>query len=63
MRPVGKVERMRNRAHVLGMPGVTDVVMVPTGVAVSLLVGNIYYAFQARALVRRTGQSIATARS
>jgi len=45
----------------LGMPGALVYGRILPGVAVSLLVGNIYYAFQARALVRRTGQSIATA--
>lgn len=45
----------------LDMPGALVYGRILPGVAVSLLVGNIYYAFQARALVRRTGQSIATA--
>ena len=45
----------------LGMPGALVYGRILPGVAVSLLVGNIYYAFQARALVRRTGQRLATA--
>jgi len=47
--------------HVLGMPGGLVYGRILPGVAVSLLVGNIFYAFQTRALIRRTGQQGATA--
>jgi adenine/guanine/hypoxanthine permease len=46
---------------VLGFPPEMVYGRILPGVAVSLLVGNIYYAFQARALMRRTGQSSAAA--
>ena len=46
---------------VIGMPGPLVYGRILPGVAVSLLVGNLYYAWQARALARRTGQALATA--
>ena len=46
---------------ILKMPGEMLFGRILPGVAVSLLVGNIYYAFQARALFRRTGQRSVTA--
>ncbi|HEY3346806.1 MAG TPA: NCS2 family permease, partial [Nitrospirota bacterium] len=46
---------------VLGFPPEMVYGRILPGVAVSLLVGNIYYAFQARALMRRTGQASAAA--
>ncbi len=45
----------------LGMPGELVYGRILPGVAVSLLAGNIFYAFQARALARRTGQASVTA--
>jgi len=47
--------------YVLGMPGELIYGRILPGVAVSLLVGNIFYAFQARALSRRTGRADVTA--
>jgi len=47
--------------HVLGMPGDMVYGRILPGVAVSLLLGNLFYALQARALMRRTGQADATA--
>ncbi|MDX8411161.1 MAG: hypothetical protein R8K46_04700 [Mariprofundaceae bacterium] len=41
--------------YVLGMPGDLVYGRILPGVAVSLLVGNIFYAMQARALMRRSG--------
>ena len=46
---------------ILKMPGEMVYGRILPGVAVSLLIGNIYYAFQARALARRSGQSQVTA--
>lgn len=46
---------------VLKMPGELVYGRILPGVAVSLLIGNIFYAFQARALHLRTGQSNVTA--
>jgi adenine/guanine/hypoxanthine permease len=45
----------------LGMPGELVYGRILPGVAVSLLVGNLFYAYQARALARRTGQADVTA--
>lgn len=45
----------------LGMPGELVYGRVLPGVAVSLLAGNIFYAFQARSLARRTGYPFVTA--
>jgi len=47
--------------HVLGMAGELVYGRILPGVAVSLLAGNLFYAFQARALARRTGQAEVTA--
>jgi len=47
--------------QVLGMPDALVYGRILPGVAVSLLIGNIFYAMQARALMRRTGQADATA--
>jgi len=47
--------------HVLGMGGELVYGRILPGVAVSLLAGNLFYAFQARALARRTGQGEVTA--
>ena len=46
---------------ILGMPGELIYGRILPGVAVSLLVGNIFYAFQSRALYLRTGKSNVTA--
>ena len=46
---------------ILHMPGEMVFGRILPGVAVSLLLGNVYYAFQARELVRRTGQASVTA--
>ncbi|HBO84319.1 MAG: permease [Deltaproteobacteria bacterium GWC2_42_11] len=46
---------------VLGMPGELIYGRILPGVAVSLLVGNMFYAFQARSLFLRTGQKHVTA--
>jgi adenine/guanine/hypoxanthine permease len=46
---------------ILQMPGEMVFGRILPGVAVSLLVGNIFYAFQARALARRSGQEQVTA--
>jgi len=46
---------------ILKMPGEMLFGRILPGVAMSLLVGNIFYAFQARALARRTGQPQVTA--
>lgn len=46
---------------VLQMPAEMVFGRIMPGVAVSLLVGNVFYAFQARALARRTGQAKVTA--
>jgi AGZA family xanthine/uracil permease-like MFS transporter len=46
---------------ILHMPGEMVYGRILPGVAVSLLLGNIFYAFQARALSRRTGQAQVTA--
>lgn len=46
---------------ILGMPGEMVFGRILPGVAVSLLVGNLFYAFQARALARRSGQHNVTA--
>jgi AGZA family xanthine/uracil permease-like MFS transporter len=46
---------------ILKMPGEMIFGRIMPGVAVSLLVGNLFYAFQARALALRTGQSHVTA--
>src|SRR5512141_1112849 len=46
---------------ILKMPGEMVFGRIMPGVAVSLLVGNLFYAFQARALARRTGKSQVTA--
>ena len=43
---------------ILGMPGDLIYGRILPGVAVSLLIGNIYYAFQARALALRTGGDV-----
>ena len=45
----------------LNMPAEMVFGRILPGVAVSLLIGNIFYAFQARALARETGQSHVTA--
>lgn len=46
---------------VVGLPGEIIYGRILPGVAVSLLVGNIFYAFQARSLYKRTGQPNVTA--
>jgi len=46
---------------VLGMPDSIVAGRILPGVAVSLIIGNLFYAFQARALSRRTGQRHVTA--
>jgi AGZA family xanthine/uracil permease-like MFS transporter len=46
---------------ILHMPGEMIYGRILPGVAVSLLVGNIFYAFQARTLSRRSGQTQVTA--
>ncbi len=46
---------------ILGMPGEMVIGSILPGVTVSLLVGNLFYAFQARALALRTGQVQVTA--
>lgn len=46
---------------VVGLPGDIIYGRILPGVAVSLLVGNIFYAFQARTLYKRTGQTNVTA--
>lgn len=46
---------------VLNMPGEMVYGRIMPGVALSLLVGNVFYAFQARALARRSGQARVTA--
>lgn len=43
--------------HVLGMPGELVYGRILPGVAVSLLLGNLYYAWQARGLHKRTGRA------
>jgi len=48
-------------SHVLGMGSELVYGRILPGVAVSLLAGNLFYAFQARALARRTGQAEVTA--
>jgi len=48
-------------SHVLGMAGDLVYGRILPGVAVSLLAGNLFYAFQARALARRSGQAEVTA--
>lgn len=47
--------------QVLGMPDELVYGRILPGVAVSLLVGNLFYALQARALMRASGQASATA--
>lgn len=47
--------------NILKMPGELVYGRILPGVAVSLLIGNIFYAFQARALAVRTGQAGVTA--
>ena len=47
--------------NILKMPGELVYGRILPGVAVSLLIGNIFYAFQARALFLRTGQANITA--
>ncbi len=47
--------------NILKMPGELVYGRILPGVAVSLLIGNIFYAFQARALYQRTGQAHVTA--
>lgn len=46
---------------ILKMPGELVFERIMPGVAVSLLLGNLFYGFQARALARRTGQAQVTA--
>ena len=46
---------------ILQMPGEMVFGRIMPGVAVSLLIGNLFYAFQARALARRSGQPHVTA--
>lgn len=46
---------------ILHMPGAMVFGRILPGVAVSLLVGNLFYAFQARALAKATGQAQVTA--
>lgn len=46
---------------ILHMPGEMVFGRILPGVAVSLLVGNLFYAFQARTLARETGQPLVTA--
>lgn len=46
---------------ILNMPGEMVFGRILPGVSVSLLVGNFFYAFQARALARKTGQAHVTA--
>lgn len=47
--------------NILKMPGELVYGRILPGVAVSLLIGNIFYAFQARVLYQRTGQAHVTA--
>lgn len=46
---------------ILNMPGEMVYGRILPGVAVSLLLGNVFYAFQARALARRSGKAQVTA--